>query len=129
MNLFFLIGENEGPAGRLLDAVTSLVPKDKLEVFLGLASLSERLRRPRDGSCALLVLGPSHRELMKIIGLREFLKEAKILLVLADQDESTISLAHKVMPTYISDFDGDTTGVVSVLKQLVRDSAAREGRV
>lgn len=129
MNLFFLVGENDGPSGKLLHDVSSLVPEDKLEIFLGLGPLAERLRKkPRDASSALLVLGPSHGELAAIVRLGDFLKDTRVLLVLTDQSPSTIALAHRIKPTYISDFDGDTSGVVAVLRQLTRDVSAREAK-
>jgi len=128
MNLFFLIAGAQGPVERFLADVTPLVPEDKLEVYRGLAGLEERLRRPRDACCAAIVFGPSHEDLEKIVGLRGFFQDAKILLVLGDQSPETIALAHKLKPTYISEFDDGTSGVVSVLKHLVRAASAREGR-
>jgi len=130
MNLF-VVGRSDqaGPERRFLEDVTPVVPRDKLEVLPGPSALAERLRRPRDPSCVVLVLGPSHEDLRKIVSLREFLKDARIVLVLGDQSEETISLAHRVMPTYISDLGSGTTGVVSVLRQIVRDSGFREARI
>ena len=127
MNLFILLAENNGPDRRFLDDAVALVPKDKLEVFDGFAAFAERLRKPRDPCCAVLVLGPSHDDLTGMVSLRGFLKDAKILLVLADQSEETIALAHKILPTYISDLENSTSGIVSVLKQMTRDARAQEG--
>ncbi|MGZ5498250.1 MAG: hypothetical protein ACXWHI_05990, partial [Candidatus Aminicenantales bacterium] len=109
MNLFVLIAENGGTSGRFLEDVTPLVPQDKIEVLNGSLALAERLRKPRDPFCAVLVLGPSHEDLRRIISLRDFLKDARVLLVLGDESEETISLAHRVLPTYISDLDESTS--------------------
>ncbi|MGZ5498225.1 MAG: hypothetical protein ACXWHI_05865, partial [Candidatus Aminicenantales bacterium] len=62
----------------------------------------------------------------RIISLRDFLKDARVLLVLGDESEETISLAHRVLPTYISDLDESTSGVVSVLKQLMKDARVHQ---
>ncbi|MGZ5495229.1 MAG: hypothetical protein ACXWFO_00620 [Candidatus Aminicenantales bacterium] len=126
MNLFVLIAENGGTSGRFLEDVTPLVPQDKIEVLNGSLALAERLRKPRDPFCAVLVLGPSHEDLRRIISLRDFLKDARMLLVLGDESEETISLAHRVLPTYISDLDESTSGVVSVLKQLMKDARVHQ---
>ena len=125
MNLFFLIGDKGGRGGRFLEDVTPLVPKDRFEVFLGFTGFAERLRKPRDPYSALLLLGPSHEDLKRVVSLRDFLKDTRVLLVLGDQSEETISLAHKILPTYISYLDNDTSGVVSVLKQLMKDTHGR----
>ncbi len=127
MNLFVLIAEEGGTGGPFVEAVTPLVPKDKLEVLLGLPALAERLRKPHDPFCALLVLGPSHEDLRRIISLRDFLKDIRVLLVLGDESDETITLAHRVLPTYISELEDGTSGVVSVLKQLIKDARVREG--
>lgn len=127
MNLFVLIAENGGGDGRFLEEVTPLVPKDKLEVLRGFPALADRLRRPHDLSCALLVLGPSHEDLKRIISFRDFLKDARVLLVLGDEREETIALAHRVLPSYISEFEDGPSGVVSVLRQLIKDAHVHEG--
>lgn len=129
MNLFFLIAENSNGAGSFLRAMLHLVPDDRLEVFDGLSELSERLRRPRDPSFAVLVIGPSHDDLKQLASLKKNLKHGKILLVLNDDSRETIALAHRVMPTFISDLESGPSRVVSVLGQLVRDSGAPGGAI
>jgi len=125
MNLFFLIGDKGGRGGRFLEDVIPLFPQDRLEVFVGLAGFAERIRKPRDPFGALVLLGPSHEDLRRVISLRDFLKDTRVLLVLGDQHEETISLAHKMLPTYISYLDNGTSGVVSVLRQLMKDAHSR----
>ena len=120
MNLFFLIADDSDGAGPFLRAVLHLVPEDKLEVFDGFAEFSERLRRPRDASSVVLVMGPSQDDLKKLVTVRRDLKDVKILLALADSSPETIALAHRVMPTYISDIENGPTGVVSVLNQVLQ---------
>ena len=127
MNLFVLIAEEGGTGGQFLEDVAPLVRKDQLEVLRGLPALAERLRRPHDPYSAVLVLGPSHEDLRRIISLRDFLKDARVLLVLGDESDETIALAHRVLPTYISELEDGTSGVISVLKQLMADAHAREG--
>ena len=126
MNLFVLLAEKGGTGGQFLEDVTPLVPQDKLEVLRGCSALAERLRKPRDSFYAVLVLDPSHEDLRRIVSLRDFLKDGRVLLVLGDESEETIALAHRVLPTYISDLDDGTSGVVSVLKQLMKDARVNE---
>jgi hypothetical protein len=127
LNLFVLIAEEGGTGGQFLEEAARLVPKDKLEVLRGFPSLAVRLRKPHDPLCAVLVLGPSHEDLRRIISLRDFLKDARVLLALRDESEETIALAHRILPTYISELEDGTSGVVSVLKQLIRDAQVHEG--
>lgn len=129
MNLFVLIGEKGGEGGQFVADMTTLVPQDKLEILRGCSALAERLKRPRDPFLSVLVLGPSHEDLRRIVSLREYLKDARVLLVLGDESEETIALAHRLRPTYISDLDDGSSGVVSVLRRLMKDARAQEGEL
>jgi len=126
MNLFVIVTGHNGEGEPYLRDIAQLVPRDHLEVFPDVPSFAERLSKPKDPLTTLLLLRPSHEDLMKVVSLRDFFKDARILLVLDDQSEETIALAHKVRPTYISYVDNGTSGVVAVLKQLLRDVRARE---
>ena len=126
MNLFFVMTGKNGEGERFLRDVSPLVSRDDLEVFHDVASFAQRLRKPRDPFPALLLLGPSHEDLKRVASLKDIIKDARILLVLGDQGEETITLAHKALPTYISYLDNGTSGVVAVLKQLMRDSRAKQ---
>ena len=128
MNLFVLIADEGGTGGQFLEEACRLVPKDKLEVLRGFPALAERLRTPHDPFCAVLVLGPSHEDLRRIISLRDFLKDSRVLLALGDDSDETIALAHRILPTYISELEDGTAGVVSVLKQLIADAQVHEGK-
>jgi hypothetical protein len=126
MNLFCLVTAKGGEGERFLQAATPLFAQDKVEVFRDVETFAERLRKPRDPSCAVLAVGPSHGDMRRIVSLREFLKDARILLVLDDQNEETISLVHKTLPTYISYLDNGTAGIVTVLKQVMKGSGVKE---
>jgi hypothetical protein len=127
MNLFFLMTGRDGAGEPFLRDASPLVSRDAVEVFKDLPSFAERLRRPKDPSCVVVILGPSDEELKRIAPLREYLRDSRILLVLRDQSQETIGLAHRVLPTYITYFDNGTSGVVSVIKHIMKDSCVREG--
>lgn len=118
MNLFFYISRPSGHEERLLGAVAPVVSRGSLEVFRNFRSLVERVRRPKESFSAAVIFNPTNEDLRKFISIRDFLEETRILLVLADQDEETIALAHRIFPTYIAYLDGDISEVASVLERL-----------
>ena len=125
MNLLCLkLGAGRGEE-RFVQAASPLFPADKVEVFANLDAFAERLHKPKDASCAVLVLGPSDGDLERLASLRSFLKDSRILFVLADGNDQTIARAHKILPTYISYFDSGPTGVITVLKRVMRDAGVR----
>lgn len=127
MNLLCLMPGESGEEDRFVQAARPLFSPDKVEVFRDLDAFAARLHKPRDASCALLVVDPSDKDLERLAGLRIFLKDARILLVLADGREETIALAHRTLPTYISYLDNGTAGIVTVLKRIMRDAGVRAG--
>jgi hypothetical protein len=118
MNLFFYIARPGGREEQLLGAVAPLVSRGSLEVFRNFRSLVERVRRPKESFSAAVIFNPANEDLRKLISIRDFLEDTRVLLILPDQEEETIALAHRIFPTYITYLDGDTSGVVSVLKRL-----------
>jgi hypothetical protein len=118
MNLFFFVAKPGGHEERLLAAVAPLVSRGSLEVFRSFRGLDERVRRPKDAFSAAVVFNPTGEDLRKIAAVHDFLKGTKLFLVLPDQEEETIALAHKVFPTYITYLDADVTELVSVLRRL-----------
>ncbi len=127
MNLFFLMTGQDGQGEPFLRDASPLVPPGAVEVFRDLPSFAERLRRPKDPFSVVLVVGPSDEDLKKVAPLREYLKDSRIVLVLRDQSEKTISLAHRFLPTYITYLDNGTSGVVSVIKRVMKDTFVGEG--
>jgi hypothetical protein len=118
MNLFFFIARPGGHEERLLGAVAPIVSHGSLEIFRSFRGFDERVRRPKDAFTAAVVLNPSKEDLRRLISIRGFFKETKVLLVLPDQEEETIALAHKVFPTYIAYLEADASELVSVLRRL-----------
>jgi hypothetical protein len=118
MNLFFYIARPGGREEQLLGAVAPIVSRGSLEVFRNFRSLVERVRRPKESFSAAVIFNPTNEDLRKLVSIRDFLDETRVLLILPDQEEETIALAHRIFPTYIAYLDGDISGVVSVLKRL-----------
>jgi len=127
MNLFFLMTGRDAEGGQFLRDASRLVSRDAVEVFRDVGSFADRLRRPKDPLPVVVVLGPSDEDLKRIVPLREFLKDSRILLVLRGQNDETIRLAHRILPTYITYLDNGTGGVVSVIKQVMKDNCVTAG--
>ena len=130
MNVLSYIRTAGRPEDDLLRAVAPLAAGGSLEVFADFPSFAARVRRPKEASSVALVYNPNAPDLRALAGLRELLRDVRVVLVLADQEEETIALAHRVRPTYIAYVDDGISGVVSVLKRLTgpRNGAAAGDR-
>lgn len=127
MNLFFLMTGKDAGSDRFLRDARLLVSPAAVEIFTDVPCFAERLRRPKDPFSVVVILGPSDEDLKKVAPLREYLKDSRILLVLREQSEETIGLAHRILPTYITYLDNSTSGVVSVIKQVIKDTGVKAG--
>jgi hypothetical protein len=102
----------------LLKALTSIVAGGGLEVYYDLKGFAARIHRPKDPSSVAIIWDPDQQDLQKIGGMRRLLTGVRTLLVLPDGNPDTITLAHKILPSYISYVDDGISEIVSVLERL-----------
>jgi len=118
MNVLFYMRTPGAKEDALLGAVAPFVSGGSLEVFTDLRSLAARIRKPKDAPSIAVVYNPNAPDLGALVSMRELLRGVRVLLVLPDEDEETITLAHRVRPAYITYIDDGPSGIVSVLKRL-----------
>lgn len=131
MNLFVYLPSPGDRGDELLSAISPFFSQGSLEVFSDLRSFAARIRQPKDTFSIALIWDPTTEDLREIGSMRDFLTGVRTLLVLPDQEMETITLAHKIFPTYITYIDEGLSEVVSVLEWLTRaggDSAAEGAR-
>lgn len=107
----------------LQSAVAPYVSGGSLEVFTEFRSFAERARKPKGAHSVAVVYNPNAPDLRALVSLRDLLRDVRVLLVLPDQDEETIVLAHRVRPAYVAYVDDGISGVVSVLRRLTGGAA------
>jgi hypothetical protein len=118
MNVLFYMRTPGSREDDLLSAVAPFVSRGSLEVFADLHDFAGRIRKPKEAPSVALIWNPSKEDLRAILPLQDFLRGVRVLLVLPDQEEDTIALAHRIRPAYITYIDDGISGVVSVLKRL-----------
>jgi hypothetical protein len=127
MNIFVYAAGTSAKGSQLVRDVRHAAPKGGLEIFRTFQSLSERLLKPRNSLSIAILVAPTREELTALIPLRESFRETKILLILQDQDKETISLAHRLFPTYVSYTENNHSRTVLVLQNLIESHQNRSG--
>ena len=122
MNVLFYMRTPGSREDDLLSAVAPFVSRGSLEVFADLHDFAGRIRKPKEAPSVALIWNPSKEDLRAILPLQDYLRGVRVLLVLPDQEEDTIALAHRIRPAYITYIDDGTSGIVSVLKRLTRNA-------
>ncbi len=120
MNLFVYMPRPGPMGGRLLDEIVHLSVPGSMEVFSDIRNLAARMKLPKEPESVAIVHDPTHEDLQSLAALKDYLRGTRILLILPDQAEETIFLAHKLFPSFITYIDNGVSGVVSILRQLAK---------
>ncbi len=119
--LFYSSGDDQNEK-RLEKAVHKVIPESKIELFKRLDDLRERLRRPVEPD-SIAVLSALNREMLqKMQALRRLLPEIYVVLVIPDRKKSTIELAHRLLPRFLSKVNSDFSDLRKVLNKMYMNS-------
>lgn len=92
------------------------------ETCTSLDTLLHRLRAP-ENTQAILVLAPADGDdLAKLIAIRNLMMDRRIILILPDTQEETISGGHRLAPRYLSYRDGDFMDVAAVIGKMLKNT-------
>ncbi|NNG01810.1 MAG: hypothetical protein HKM93_20660 [Desulfobacteraceae bacterium] len=92
--------------------------------FPDIAALTAGLRQASGGDIILILVPPDKKELSRLAMMRAPLLDKKIILILPDNREETISTAHRLHPRYISDADGDFSDTIAVLSKMIGNAGS-----
>jgi hypothetical protein len=111
---------SEGVGEQLRRMIEKLVPKNNVEIYRSVESLSLRLRQPADDlPIAAVLLAARRGDLTELLSIRDLLRDIRIILVLPDRDEDTIAKGHTFRPRFVSYTDGNFMDVCFVLEKMI----------
>ena len=119
--LFYSSGDDQNEK-RLEAAVHNVIPESKIELFKRLDDFREILRRPIEQDSTAVLLASNREELQQMQLLRELLTEIYVILVIPDRKDSTIRLAHLLLPRFMSQKESDFTDLSKVLNKMYENS-------
>ncbi len=119
MGLIFYAAETKG-AGRLLwDLHQNLVHEYNVKFFRTIETLSQNLRQPIGRLTIAVLLASSQKDLEDIFSIRDLFDRVRIILILPDRNEDTISKGHSLFPRFLTYVDSDFNWVTAVLKKML----------
>ena len=124
MSLLVYASEQEQVGRRLHDTIHNLDPAPETEFVDNFPSLSARLHGVRGDIQVAVFLARDRQELDALLSMREFLQGLRIVLVLPDSEEETISKGHRLHPRYIAQSQGNFNDVAAVLGRMLRNAPA-----
>ena len=120
MQILFYASKNDKNEDRLEAAIRSAAPGGTIEHFTGLAELRDRLRTIVEPDSVMVLAAVDRPELKKMQAFRDMLTEIFIILVLPDREKSTIHLAHKLRPRFISQMQDDFDELNQVVTKMIQ---------
>ena len=119
--LFYSSGDDQNEK-RLEAAVHKVIPESKIELFKRLDDFRERLRMPTEPDSIAVLSASNREELQRMQLLRGLLTEIYVILVIPDRKKSTIELAHRLLPRFLSQKENDFTDLKIVLNKMYINS-------
>jgi hypothetical protein len=124
--LFYSSGDDQNKK-RLEAAVYKVIPESKIELFERLDDFRERLRRPIEPDSIAVLSASNREELQQMQLLRGLLTEIYVIVVIPDRKDSTIRLAHLLLPRFLSKKESDFTDLKIVLNKMYINSQNSHG--
>ncbi|HBZ56018.1 MAG TPA: hypothetical protein DEO88_11495 [Syntrophobacteraceae bacterium] len=93
-------------------------PKVAITVCCSPVELSERLKRPRFDLLAVVLLVADHRDLSDLLALCDLLWDARVVVILPNQENETLIKGHRLRPRFLAYVDGKAGDVSQVLTKM-----------
>jgi hypothetical protein len=119
VKILFYSSKKEDPGMGIGARLRTLVPEESIEVYRSIEDLAHGLHRLYDHDTIVLLQARDREELLRILSLRDQLQGARVILLIPDREEETISLAHRLRPRFLSNSEGDFLSTMSVLRKMV----------
>jgi hypothetical protein len=102
MNVFLYSSEIGGKEEEVLRIMDEVFPEDQPEVLRSVENLAQKLQEPWEEKPIVIILASEKSELLDFVSMREQLHSVRLILILPDAEEGTISLAHQLRPNYLT---------------------------
>lgn len=119
MNILVYAKTKEGAGLRLQRLIETLVPREEIEIYKTIDSLSYRLRQPIFDLDIAVLLATTKEELEDILSLRDLLSDVRSVLVLPDREADTNAQGHILRPRFITYADGNFIELAAVLTKMI----------
>jgi len=122
IQLFFYARENGDDLKRLQQSIKSVVPEKNIKTSGSIADLSYNLNHFNSYNALVLLLVVRNNDLDDLLAISDLLANARIILILPDEDKETLDKGLKLYPLFMSNICSDFKDVAGVLEKVLKDS-------
>ena len=126
MDILVYAKTTEGAGLRIQRLIETLVPREEIEIYETIDSLSCRLHQPIFHLDIAVLLATTKEELEDILSLRDLLSDVRNILVLPDRKEETNAQGHMLRPRFITYADGNFIELAAVLTKVLEHTNLRK---
>ena len=101
------------------ERIGSLIPQRRVRVYRTLEGLSERLHRPVDPETVLIIVACSREKLSEVSALQRVLGDVRTIVVVPDQEPTTVALAHQLRPRFLAYANSKFDDLAAVLQKMI----------
>lgn len=114
---------------KLLHIVRKLSSKQNILICRTVEDLTSVLKGPHEDEILVILYAHSKDLLLDVFSFRKILLEHKLILIIPDREQETISLAHRFHPRYLTYVDSDFRVLEQVLKKIIQNGSEKEKSV
>jgi hypothetical protein len=122
MDLLFYATDTKNTGKPLWDLYLDLDDKYDGEFYLKIDDLVDRLRRPKSDPTIAVFLAATRQDLEDLLTFRDFFDRIRIILILPNRDEETITKGHALLPRFLTYVDGNFDWVKAVLRKMLSNN-------
>jgi len=100
-------------------SLRTLVPDERVETYTSIEELANRLLHLVDHDAIVILQAGDRQELLRILSLRDVLQGVRVILLVPDREEETISLAHRLRPRFLANSESGFSDTMSVVQKML----------
>lgn len=116
--LFYMKDLNEVEC-ELQGAIEKMVPKGQFEMFKTIEELSAKLRMSEHGLPIVVLLASDAGDLKDVLSLKPIFTDIRIILILPDRENDTVTMGHSLHPRFMSYRDTNCHEAAAVLGKML----------
>jgi hypothetical protein len=117
--VFIIYKPSSNNSDKLQRIIEPLVTKTQVENYSSIRDITQRLQRPMKEEVVGIFMPSGKEDLSALMSINYLVKDIRIILVLPDRDEKTISIGHSLRPRFLTYADGDLTDVAAVMIKMM----------
>jgi len=125
VKILFYSSIREDPERGVGERLRGLAPGEGVEVCRSIEELIRGIHRSYDRDAIILLRARDREELLRIVSLRDLLQDLRIVLLIPDREEETISLAHRLRPRFLGNGENDVSDTMSVVRKMLEQEESK----